>query len=233
MTLPAPRSNERTLPACAWAPPWVACLAVVLAPGAESAAGARDCRVLEDFSSSTVGQFPVGWSPRRNSVRDSFRVHKEHGVRFLRATSEGHGLGADRVGGWDLERYPILAWSWRPRVFPSGADEREGPNDSALGVYVGFSWRSGSLKYVWSERLPLGTEFSVTFGRTKMRVVNAGRPADRETWVEVEVDLRGDYLRRFGRARIEPPAGLSILTDADDSLSRAVGDYANFRVCAR
>ena len=27
------------------------------------------------------------------------------------------------------------------------------------------------------------------------------------------------------------PAGIAVLTDADDTRSRAEGDYANFRVC--
>ena len=38
---------------------------------------------------------------------------------------------------WDLTKYPVMAWSWRPRVFPQGADERESSkNDSVLAVYM-------------------------------------------------------------------------------------------------
>ena len=52
--------------------------------------------------------------------------------------SSGNGSEADRPVKWNIEEYPILSWKWRPRVFPRGADEQNGKDDSVLGVYVGF-----------------------------------------------------------------------------------------------
>ena len=142
-----------------------------------------DCMVFEDFSISNLGEFPNGWSPRTETGRSVYSVHLESGQRFLRAKAVNSGIEADKKRDWDLGQYPILTWKWRPREFPRGANEQHGKNDSVLGVYVGFSLLTGSLKYIWSESVPVGTEIDTgLFGRTKMKVVNSGVSADKESW---------------------------------------------------
>ena len=137
---------------------------------------------------------------------------------------------------WDLTKYPVTAWSWRPRVFPQGADERESSkNDSVLAVYmtVPYSRISGpkAVKYIWSEWVPVGTPLSSNMGLTRVLVLRTGAPANREQWVEERANALQDYTRLFGEAPAVKPAGIAVLTDADDTRSRAEGDYASFRVC--
>jgi Protein of unknown function (DUF3047) len=241
-------------------------LGVILSAFAASAApaAAEDCVVLEDFSSSSPNHFPSGWTPREKSGSTVYTVMKEGDKLFVRAhaagpKSAGNGVEADRPVKWDIEKYPILRWRWRPRVFPRGADEHKGKEDSALGVYIGFcapedasfcersvkgqlgfsdslsmakslfSKGIGSLKYIWSERLPQGFEFDRN--RKMVKVLESGAPASRDQWVEERVDVAADYRRRFGAAKLLNPAGLAILTDSDDTASQAEGDYADFRVC--
>jgi len=72
-----------------------------------------------------------------------YLLTKESGTFFVRARatgprSAGNGIEADRPVKWNIEEYPILRWQWRPRVFPQGANEYTGKDDSALGVYIGF-----------------------------------------------------------------------------------------------
>ena len=96
------------------------------------------CIVLDDFSRAKLGEFPAEWKPRKDEGREVYRVREEGNQRFLRAEAKGTGIQAAReTPNWDLETYPILTWSWRPREFPKGADERKsGTNDSPLAVYV-------------------------------------------------------------------------------------------------
>lgn len=178
--------------------------------------------------------------------------------------SAGNGVEADRPVKWNLDEYPILRWQWRPRAFPAGANEHTGKDDSALGVYIGFcppadvalceksvkgqlsltdrlalpkllfSKGAGSLKYIWSERLPKGFEFDQQ--RKAVRVLESGAPANRNQWVEERVDVAADYRRRFSAQKLLNPVGISILTDSDDTQSDnpssvAEGDYADFRIC--
>jgi len=66
-------------------------------------------------------------------------------------------------------------------------------------------------------------------GLTRMLVLRSGRPDD-GGWIDEAVDVRANYQRLFGEAPGRP-RGIAILTDADQTKTRAVGDYAAFRVC--
>jgi hypothetical protein len=214
-----------------------AALAVgVLAPAVTVRAQGADCLAIDTFADSQIGQFPVGWRARKDSGKVTYSVQEENGLRFLRAISNGLGIQAGREYEWDLTKYPVMAWSWRARLFPQGGDERESSkNDSVLAVYmtVPHSRIQGpkAVKYIWSERVPVGTRLSSNMGLTQVLVLRSGAPANREQWVEERVNALEDYTRLFGEPPAVKPAGIAVLTDADDTRSRAEGDYANFRVC--
>jgi hypothetical protein len=201
---------------------------------AGSTAGAEDdCLVIEDFGGG-LGQFPPDWRTRKAEGQTVYRVQEEDGRRFLHAHSKGLGVQAAKPYEWDLSAYPVLAWSWRPRQFPRGADEQHGENDSALAVYmaVPHSRLRGprAVKYIWSETVPAGTRLSSNYGLTQVRVLRSGRVGLGE-WVDEHVNVRDDYLRYFEVSEVPKPAGIAVLTDSDDTESSAQGDYANFRVC--
>src|SRR5262249_61880786 len=86
-----------------------------------------DCKVVEDFGRSPVGEFPAAWKARKEAGREVYTVQEEEGKRFLRALSRGIGIQAAReVQGWDLNAYPILTWSWRTPEMPNGRAQRPG-----------------------------------------------------------------------------------------------------------
>jgi hypothetical protein len=195
-----------------------------------------DCVVFDDFKKFTVGEFPADWKARKDSGREAYTVAEEGGLRFLRAISKGLGIQAGReTKGWDLAARPVLAWSWRPRQFPKGADERESSkNDSALAVYmlVEHSRVTGpkAVKYIWSERVPVGTHLTSNRGLTQVRVLRSG-PAATNGWIEERVNVLEDFRKYFDERGTPSPEGIAVLTDADDTRSTAAGDYANFRAC--
>lgn len=197
---------------------------------------ADDCTTLEDFKKAPVGEFPPGWRVRDEAGRAVYRVAEESGLRFLRAVAKDVGIQAGRdTPRWNLGERPVLAWSWRPRQFPEGADERVARrNDSALAVYmlVAHSRIRGpkAVKYIWSERVPVGTRLESNNGLTQVRVLRTGRAAD-GGWTEERVNVLEDFRNYFDEKGTPKPAGIAVLTDSDDTDSVAAGDYANFRAC--
>jgi len=193
-----------------------------------------DCRVVENFGDARPGQLPPDWKVRQAEGKDVYAVMEEGPLRFLRATSAGQGIQAAKPYEWDLDAFPVLAWSWRALEFPRGANEAQGKNDSVLGVYmlVAHSKIRGpkALKYIWSERVPAGTRLESNGGLTQVRVLRSGA-AGKGQWVEERVNVRDDYRQFFKEDRTPKPAGIAVLTDSDDTRSTAQGDYANFRVC--
>ena len=194
-----------------------------------------DCVVVDDFATAPVGQFPPDWKPRKDAGRKVYTVQAEGGRKFLHADARDVGIQAAREVRWDLRTHPVLAWSWRPRQFPAGADEQSGKNDSVLAVYAVFSHSPvsvKSVKYIWSEKVPVDTHLTSSQGLTQVRVLRSGVAGQNE-WTEARADVREDYRRYFGGDDPPPPAGIAVLTDSDDTHSVAVGDYANFRICRR
>src|SRR5215510_3612193 len=194
-----------------------------------------DCKTIEDFSKAKVGELPADWKLRKDSAKDAYRVAEESSTRFLRATVKGLGVQAAKEYEWDLAAYPMLAWSWRPLEFPKGSDERDSKtNDSALAVYmlVPYSRIRGpkAVKYIWSEKVPVGTRLESNGGLTQVRVLDSGTDR-RGQWVEQRVNAREDYLKFFDEKDVPKAAGIAVLTDSDDTKSSAQGDYASFRVC--
>jgi hypothetical protein len=202
--------------------------------GSARAQPAEDCKVIENCTEGKVGELPPGWRVREDEGKGVYSLQAEGGLRFLRAHARGLGIQAAKPYEWDLNAYPVLAWSWRPVEFPRGADEKDGKNDSTLAVYLmgpysrvlGFK----SVKYIWSEKVPAGTRLNSSRGRTQVLVLRSGAPA-RGEWVEERVNARDDYLKFFEEREVPKTSGIAVLTDADDTRSSAQGDYANFRIC--
>ncbi|MGH7301353.1 MAG: DUF3047 domain-containing protein [Candidatus Rokuibacteriota bacterium] len=199
-------------------------------PGAASAA---ECIALDDFSRGRPGEFPPEWRPRKESGRPVYSIREEGGRRFLRGIARRIGIQAGREVAWNLEAYPVLAWSWRPIEFPKDSDEREsGTNDSAVSVYAVFPTSKvsvKSVKYIWSRKVPVGTHLTSSTGSTQVRVLRSGGQPGH--WVDEQVNVREDYQRYFGGTEVPNPGGIAVLTDSDDTKSSGQGDYANFRVC--
>jgi hypothetical protein len=135
---------------------------------------------------------------------------------------------------WDIKDYPILRWSWRAVIFPTGSNEQiKTGADSVLAVYVVLSGLPfvTAIKYIWSDTLPIGTAFNSPYSSgTKIIVVQSGR-ALTGTWVTEERNVLSDYERFFGKGEKHPVAqGIAILTDSDNTNSCAVGDYAHISI---
>jgi len=213
----------------------LASLVLVAATLSGASSQTADCVTIANFAGNTIGQFPSDWKTRKDEGKEVYSVQADGGLRFLRAASRGVGIQAAKEKAWDLGAYPVLTWSWRPREFPRGADEREsGTNDSVLAVYmlVPHSRIRGpkAVKYVWSEKVPVGTHLTSNAGLTQVHVLRSGTDG-KDGWTEERVNVLEDYKKYFGEAETPKPAGIAVLTDSDDTKSTAAGDYANFRAC--
>jgi hypothetical protein len=201
-------------------------------PAGAAAGGAGErCRVVADYAEARVGEFPAGWQPRNGDARETYRVLEEGGLRFVRATAQGTGSQMGREFDWDVRAWPVLSWQWRPQVFPAGADERDSSrNDSVMAVYAVFGSNQltgRAVKWVWSSVVPPGTTVP---GRARVIVLRSGPPTG-AGWVTEAVDVDRDYRRLFGEPAPPRARGIAVLTDSDQTRSRAVGDYGPFRVC--
>jgi hypothetical protein len=127
----------------------------------------------------------------------------------------------------------LLEWQWRALILPDKGDEmKKATNDSVLGLYVVFGRQPfiKTVKYVWSTTLPVGLSLESPFSsRTRMIVLESG-DAFLGKWVSERRDVLADYRRLFGKDDAPVTRGIAILTDADNTASRASGDYGDIDV---
>ena len=192
--------------------------------------------VIADFDAEPPATFPSGWQTRsaQASAARVYQVASENGERFLHAVAQAEAVQIGRPVALRLRDYPLLSWRWRACELPASADERAAAtNDSAAGVYVVFKGGFAgllprALKYVWSARAPRGSALaSPRYPNVRIVVLESGIDAG-DTWRSETVNVAEDYRRLF---QTDPPdpQGIAILTDADDTGSRAVADYDDFR----
>ncbi|MBI5586189.1 MAG: DUF3047 domain-containing protein [Deltaproteobacteria bacterium] len=187
------------------------------------------------FYNYEINRLPTDWKARDvHSAGKVYSVQIEMGKRFIHADSKGT---KDQIGfeaKWPLREFPLLQWQWRAVQFPTGSFEREkSKNDSVLGIYVIFGTFYPfikTIKYIWSDTLPVGSIFTSPYSSTtRMVVVRSGR-AQQGTWLTERRDVLADYFQIYGDSDKNPVAsGIGLLTDSDDTNSHSIGDYADFR----
>jgi hypothetical protein len=195
--------------------------------------------VLADFEEEPPACFPPGWKTRSDqaSAERVYRTTEENGERFLRAVANGESVQIGTPVSFDVTDHPWLTWRWRATELPAGADERDAAtNDSAAGVYVVFKGGFAGLlpraiKYVWSTRAPRGTALpSPRYPNARIVVLESGAdPTPR--WHVETVNVLEDYRRLF-HAEPSEAQGIALLTDADNTGSRAAADYGDIRALA-
>jgi hypothetical protein len=186
------------------------------------------------FEENDAGKLPAGWASRSGNAADVYSVRAEGGKRFLHADARGTSVQIGHEIAWSLKEFPALEWQWRAVLFPRNGDERKkATDDSVLGLYVVFGQRPfvKTIKYIWSEGLPAGTSLDSPFtSRTKMIVLESGHDLEGR-WVTERRDVLADFHRLFGDRETAPTAmGIAVLTDADNTNSRAVGDYGDIDI---
>jgi len=187
------------------------------------------------FEGDEIGKFPTAWASRdQKNMAAVYSVQAEGEKKYLHADAHNLSTQIYYDKKWDIKNYPILRWRWRAVMFPTGSNERiKDGNDSVLAIYVLFGGFPSvrAIKYIWSDTLPIGTALDSPYsGGTKMFVVRSGR-ALAGTWVDEERNVLSDYESSFGRKEGHPVAqGIAILTDSDNTSSRAVGDYAEISI---
>jgi hypothetical protein len=196
------------------------------------------------------GQKQAGWKPHALSKlkRDTvYSLAQEDGRTVLRAA-------ADRSASIYAMRFKssvavpaILSWRWKTDALVPGADNREkSREDAPLRVILGFDGdvstlpaaaRGGLvnahlpyavLMYVWSDRVAVESVIQSTHtSRIRMLVVASGT-GGLGSWQAVRRNLAEDYRRAFGS---EPGRmlGIAVMTDTDNTGTKAVGRYADIR----
>jgi len=199
----------------------------------------------------------AGWAhlPLSKLKRDTvYGVLKEGERAVLRASADRSAslYAAPLKPGL---RMPVtLSWEWKTSALVAGADNRvKDREDAPLRVLVAFDGDIASLPdaerkrfsrarnlagrevpyavlmYLWTDQVPVGTVIpSAHTSQVKMLAVASGTSGLGQ-WQPVQRNLAEDYRKAYG-AEPGPVRAVAVMTDTDNTGTKAVGDYAAIRI---
>jgi hypothetical protein len=219
---------------------------------AASTSGATACEALSlDF-----GQAGAGWKhqPLSKLKRDTvYTLAQEDGRTVLSGVADSSASLFAAPINQATGLPPILSWRWKTDALIPGADNRDKKREDApLRVIVAFDGDRSTLPeaerqrfkraqklfgrelpyavlmYIWSEQVPLESVIpSAHTSQVKMLVVATGTGV-LGSWQSMRRNIAEDYRRAYGAApgRV---LGVAVMTDTDNTGSKAVGRYADIQ----
>jgi len=197
-----------------------------------TAAGAGRVVVIEDWTTDAVNRrgIPSGWTGEafgRRATYD-FAIEQDAGKRVLHLESrnEHSTIARDITGKVNLKETPILEWTWKATILPTGGDlRRKETTDMAAQLYVVWPrfpalLRSRIIGYVWDATTPVATIAKSQKTGTVMFVVMRSGSEDLGKWLTERRNVAEDYAKIFGETPDDPRA-ITISIDSNDTRSIA------------
>ena len=200
---------------------------VVVALAVAAVAAAQ--MVVEDWSKVSVGTkgIPPDWKGQNwGSPAYDMTVVEDGGkkVLHLKSKNEGSTISKEVKGKVNLKTTPILEWSWKAVVLPTGGNScAKATDDQAAQVYVAWprfpeAVRSQIIGYVWDTTQPVGTICKSEKSGTVTYVVLRSGSAELGKWHTERRNVREDFKKIYG-AEPDNPGAVSISIDSNDTNS--------------
>ncbi len=148
---------------------------------------------------------------------------------------------------------PVLSWRWKTDALVPGADNRDKKREDApLRVILAFDGDKSTLPdeeqkrfrraqklfgkdlpyavlmYIWTDHVPVGTVIPSAHTRQVKMIAVASGTAGLGAWQKVRRTVADDYRRAFGGSP-GPLLGVAVMTDTDNTGSKATGWYGDIR----
>jgi hypothetical protein len=197
-----------------------------------TAAGADRVVVIEDWMTYAVSRkgIPSGWKGEAFGQRAEYDFTIEQGagrrVIHLESRDEHSTIARDITGKVNLKETPILEWTWKATVLPTGGDlRRKETTDMAAQLYVVWPrfpalLRSRIIGYVWDATTPVATIVKSQKTGTVTFVVMRSGSGDLGKWLTERRNVAEDYMKIYGEFP-DNPSAITISIDSNDTHSTA------------
>ncbi|HEY7219913.1 MAG TPA: DUF3047 domain-containing protein [Candidatus Binatia bacterium] len=197
-----------------------------------TAAAADRVVVIEGWMTDAVSRrgIPSGWRGeafgRRADYDFTIEQRADGRVLHLKSRDEHSTIGLDITGKVNLKETPILEWTWKATILPTGGDlRRKETTDMAAQLYVVWPrfpalLRSRIIGYVWDAATPAATLVKSQKTGTVTFVVMRSGSEDLGKWLTERRNVAADYAKIFGEPPDDPKA-ITISIDSNDTHSTA------------
>lgn len=170
------------------------------------------------FSNSSLS----GWQQKEFDGRTHYALKLIDKRTVLASSSANAASGLFKEVRVNLNRNPILHWSWKIKNTLNSENERvKAGDDFTARIYVVFSdgpffWQTKTLNYVWANQSELGEHWPNPY--TSNAHMFAIQPGDAQVnqWQTESRNVLADIQTAFGKNITEIDA-IAIMTDTDQT----------------
>jgi hypothetical protein len=180
-----------------------------------------------------------GWEIRGFAGATDYLLTRIDGKQVLVADSRQSASAYYKKIKVDLEKTPILNWSWRKEqsIDPGNELDKNG-DDFVARIYVVksgglFFWNTVALNYVWSYQHKRNDTWNNPFAGDKGKMLAQRDASDPQaTWFKEQRNVAMDFKALLGKD-IRQIDGVAIMTDSDNSGLSARALYGDIYFSSR
>jgi len=191
---------------------------------------------MDAADSRPIGPFPEEnlelWKENSFNGNTLYELVEDDGLRVLKGTTEAAASLLYKEEVVDLEKTPVLSWSWKVQNVYDDINERSRSGDDfPARIYVAVKdgllpWESLTITYVWSSNEPMGETWTNPFTeKAKVVVVQSGESKIGE-WVTQSRNIAADYKELFGK-EISNIDGYAVMVDGDNTGNSGAAWFAD------
>jgi hypothetical protein len=174
--------------------------------------------IVGDFSNSDL----TGWVEQIFEGQTTYQLELVDDLSVLSASSSKSASGLFREIDIDLNKTPIIHWSWKVRNTLASANERaKAGDDFSARIYVVFStgpffWQTKTLSYVWANQSAIGKHWPNPYTANAQMLALQSAEEQANRWRNESRNVRQDIQRVFG-ITVTTIEAVAIMTDTDQT----------------
>ena len=152
--------------------------------------------------------------------------------KFIRAEAEGVGSGLGKEILIDLNKTPFINITWKvEKDLPGIVENSKKGHDYAARVFVvkktGTTALSNrAVNYVFSSNNPINESWPSPYTKKSIDFVLSTTKNHLNEWVTVKANVK-DHFKKLHNLDVDELNGIAIMTDTDNSKSKAISYYQN------
>jgi hypothetical protein len=184
--------------------------------------------IVGNFSNSDL----TGWIEQVFEGRTKYQLELVDGLSVLNSSSSKSASGLFKEIDIDLNKTPIIHWSWKIKNTLTSTNERaKSGDDFSARVYVVFStgpffWQTKTLSYVWANQSVIGEHWPNPYPANAQMLALQSGEEQANRWRSESRNVLQDIQRVFGK-RITTIEAIAIMTDTDQTGAAAQAWYGD------
>jgi hypothetical protein len=202
---------------------------LILLSVAIRAEAGREKLMIGSFSSGSLDH----WEPKEFKGQSVYQLVELAGTRALKAESTDSASGLFKEQRIDLQKTPVMNWSWRIENRLGNFNEQaKSGDDYAARVYVVVSggltfWRTRAINYVWASSSPTGKIWPNAFAGDHAIMIALRSSSDQTgTWYTEKRNILADLKQQFGED-IRYIDAVAIMSDTDNAHGKVTAYYGD------